>query len=117
MNAQEILISLKEDLQFYKKYIREVSDEILASKYSEYPIFVAHQTDIAIGENILNKDDFNKNWSINATILEELETSGIIDPQKKKHFKSIYKNPKEFICVFLISEKGGNFVFIPFNSL
>jgi len=117
MNAQEILNSLKEDLKFYKKFIQDVSEEIINSNYSQYPIFVAHQNEVKLGELILDKDDFDKKWSINATILDELVQAGIVDPGKVKSFQNVYKNPKENICVFLISEKGGNFVFIPYNSL
>lgn len=117
MNAREILNSLKEDLIFYKNSIKDVADEIIRSGYSEYPIFIAHQVEINIGEVILNKDDFGKKWTISATILEDLLEAGVISPDKAADFKSVFKDPKENMCIFLISEKGGNFVFVSYKSL
>ncbi|HPD65127.1 MAG TPA: hypothetical protein P5050_05770 [Bacteroidia bacterium] len=117
MNAQEILNSLKADLKFYKKYIKEVADEIIRSGYSKYPVFIAHQFEVNIGEVILNRDDFGKTWTINATILEDLVEEGVVLPEKEEYFKSVYKDPEKNMCIFLISEKGGNFVFLPYSSL
>ncbi|MEA3495007.1 MAG: hypothetical protein U9R42_03120, partial [Bacteroidota bacterium] len=72
MDAQEILKNLEKDLKYYNDSIKEVAYEVLSSKISKYPIFIAHQHEVKIGEVILNKDDFEKNWTINATTVEEL---------------------------------------------
>lgn len=46
------LISLKKDLEFYKDTLREVAVEIMLEGLSAYPIFVAHQHEVALGEMI-----------------------------------------------------------------
>ncbi len=116
MNAKEILNSLKEDIRFYEKYIKEVANDILDGKYTEYPLFIAHQHEVALGECILDKDDFDRKWSIHATTLEELVEKGIITEDKVSAFKDVYKDPRKNICIFLITELGGNFVFMPYKE-
>lgn len=116
MNAKEILNSLKEDIIFYNKYIKEVASEILDGNFSDFPVFIAHQHEVNLGECILDKDDFNRQWSIHATTLEELIENGIIEDDKAPAFKDVYKDPRKNICIFLITELGGNFVFMPYKE-
>ena len=47
------LKSLKVDLDFYSESIKEIAVEIMAEGLSAYPIFVAHQHEVSIGELIL----------------------------------------------------------------
>ena len=44
------LQSLKGDLILFKPSIKEVSRDIIKEGLSEYPIFIAHQVKIPIGE-------------------------------------------------------------------
>jgi len=111
-----IMDSLEEDLQYYRDAIKEVADEVLNNNLSEYPIFIAHEVPISIGELILDKQDFERNWSISAITLEEMVEANVIEQDKKEDFKQVYKDPRQYICVFLISEKGGNFVFYPYQQ-
>ena len=114
--SHPILDSLQRDIQYYKSSIKEVAVEILDSQISDYPVFIAHELPVKIGEMILDKDDFQCTWSISASTLEELTENQIIEEEKKEEFKKVYKNPREHICIFLISEKGGNFVFYPYQD-
>jgi hypothetical protein len=116
MNAKEILESLKEDLTFYNDFIKEVSEDIISNGYSKNPIFIAHQADIIIGEVILDRNDYGKNWTISASILEEFVENNIILEENKQRFLEVYKDPQKYICIFLISEKGGNFIFHPYKN-
>ncbi len=111
-----ILDSLEKDIQYYKSAIKEVADEVLENKLSEYPVFIAHELPISLGEMILDKDDFSRSWSISASTLEELTENQVIQEDKQEEFKKVYKNPQEHICIFLISEKGGNFIFYPYKD-
>jgi hypothetical protein len=116
MEFKNILDSLKADIIFYNDVIFEVANEVLDNKISEYPVFVAHQLRLEIGEMILDKEDFEKDWSINATILEELVEKGIILKDRIKSFKEVYKDPRKNICIFLVTEEGGNFIFMPYKK-
>lgn len=108
------LKSLEADLKLYSESIQEISTEILNEGLSEYPIFVAHQHEVSLGELILDKNELNTQWSIQASMLEEFVQKGIIHTEKKERFIKQYKNPNEYMCLFVIVPEGANFVFYPY---
>ncbi|MGY0038256.1 hypothetical protein [Pedobacter sp. NJ-S-72] len=110
------LVSLEKDLELYADSIREISLEIIAEGVSQNPIFVAHQHTVSIGEMILNKDELNTNWNIQASMVEEFVEKGIIKPELKELFLKNYKKPEDFMCVFVIVPEGANFIFYPYRK-
>ncbi len=108
---QSPLISLETDLKFFSESIREVAIEIMVEGLSQYPIFIAHQHDVALGEMILDKNDLNTEWSVQASTLEEFIERGVIKKELRERFISSYKNPNDFMCVFVIVPEGANFVY------
>ena len=108
------LKSLEADLKFYSESIKEVSVEIMVEGISSYPIFIAHQHEVKLGEPILDKDELNTNWTIHASTLEEFVEKGIIQPDKKERFIKTYKNSHNFMCLFVIIPEGANFIFYPY---
>lgn len=110
------LVSLEKDLSFYAESIKEVAVEIMVEGISSYPIFIAHQHQVSIGEVILNREELNTNWTIQASTLEEFIQKGIIHPDKKENFLKSYKKPESFMCVFVIVPEGANFVYYPYPS-
>lgn len=113
MAIQDQFLKLKQDLHSYIPIISNASDAILDQGVSSYPIFVAHQHDVAIGIPIIEKQENGSNWSIHASTLEELVTKKIISPEKLEAFRSVFKPPTESLCFFVLSENGAQFVFIP----
>jgi len=109
------LKSLKVDLDFYKESIREVAFELLAEDYTRYPIFIAHQHEVKVGEIILDKEELGTEWTIQASSLEEFLEVGIIKEDKKDAFVKKFKKPEDFMCLFVIVPEGANFVFYPYN--
>lgn len=109
------LKSLELDLKFYNESIKEVAVEIVSEGISAYPIFVAHQHELSLGEPILDKDELNTSWSVHASTIEEFVEKGIIQPDKKDRFIKQYKDPNAFMCVFVIVPEGANFVFFPYQ--
>jgi len=110
------LQSLETDLRLYSESIREIAVEIMVEGLTSHPIFVAHQHEVALGEMILNKDDLNTEWTIHASTLEEFTEKGIIKKELQQRFTDTYKNPHEFMCVFVIVPEGANFVFFPYGK-
>ncbi|MXV49343.1 hypothetical protein GS399_00045 [Pedobacter sp. HMF7647] len=110
------LKSLEADLKFYNDSIKEVAVEIMVEGISAYPIFVAHQHEVKLGEPILDKDELNTNWSIHASTLEEFVEKGIIQESRKEKFIKQFKNAHYFMCLFVIVPEGANFVFFPYKS-
>lgn len=111
---QSPLLSLEKDLAFYAESIKEVAVEIMVEGISATPIFIAHQHEVKLGEIILNREELNTNWTIQASTLEEFVEKGIIQPTKKEHFLKNYKKPEDFMCVFAIVPEGANFIFYPY---
>lgn len=109
------LLSLKRDLEFYKDTLREVAIEIMVEGLSAYPIFVAHQHEVALGEMILNRSELGTNWTIQASTLEEFIEKGIIQHSKKEMFIQSFKPADDFMCVFTIVLEGANFVYYPYK--
>ena len=109
------LKSLEADLKVYSDSIKEVAIEIMAEGISLYPIFVAHQHEVKLGEMILDKDELNMNWTIQASTIEEFVEKGIIHPEKKDKFIKQFKEPGDFMCLFVIVPEGANFIFFPYN--
>jgi len=109
------LISLERDLKFFNDSIHEVATEILMEGLSNYPIFIAHQHDLQLGEVILDRHDLNSTWSIHASTLEEFLERGVIKKELRERFVDTYKNPSKFICVFVVTPEGANFVFVPYQ--
>src|SRR5690625_1641704 len=109
------LESLKVDVDFYKQSIKEVSADLLAEGYTLYPIFVAHQHEVALGELFLERTELGTQWSIQASSLEEFVDKGVIKEDKKQFFLQNYKDPHKYICLFVIVPEGANFVYYPYE--
>jgi hypothetical protein len=114
--ADSPLISLERDLKFFKESLREVAVEIMVEGLSSYPIFIAHQHELKLGELILDRHDLNTDWSIHASTLEEFVEKGVIKKELKERFIGTYKNPTDFMCVFVVVPEGANFVFFPYGK-
>ncbi len=109
------LVSLENDLKLYSDSIKEVAVEIMVEGLSRYPIFVAHQHEVKLGEVILDREELNTEWTVQASTLEEFIEKGIIKPVLKERFIKSYKNPNEYMCMFVIVPEGANFVYYPYQ--
>ncbi len=114
--ADSPLASLSVDLKLFSESMREVAVEIMVEGLSMYPIFIAHQHEVKLGEEIFNKNDLNTEWNINASTLEEFIERGVIKKELKQRFIDSYKNAHDFMCVFVIVPEGANFVFFPYSK-
>ena len=114
-NKESPLKSLESDLKFYNESLKEVAIEIMAEGISAYPIFVAHQHEVKLGEVILDRKELNTDWSIHASTLEEFIEKNLVLPDKRDKFLKQYKDAYAFMCVFVIVPDGANFVFIPYQ--
>ncbi|MBE7175917.1 MAG: hypothetical protein INR69_05910 [Mucilaginibacter polytrichastri] len=110
------LVSLRADLKFYSESIREISREIIAEGLSKYPIFIAHQHEMKLGEVILDKEELSTEWSVHASTLEEFMERGVIKDILKERFLNAYKDPDKFMCLFVVVPEGANFVYFPYVS-
>ncbi|MFD0752178.1 hypothetical protein ACFQZS_18640 [Mucilaginibacter calamicampi] len=112
--AKSPLLSLERDLKVFNDAIREVAVEIIVEGLSKYPIFIAHQHELKLGEVILDRHELNSDWTIHASTLEEFIERGVIKPELKERFIASYKSPKDHMCVFVVVPEGANFVYFPY---
>ena len=110
------LQQLRAELILFKEPIKETSKDIIKENYSQYPIFIAHNDDVLIGEKILDKNDMATYYNISASTLAEFVEKKVITNDKLDEFKRSYKTPKEFICFFVIVDIEAFFVYIPYDS-
>lgn len=109
------LKSLKLDLDFYKESIKEVATEMMAEGYTLYPIFIAHQHEVSVGEILLDRNELNTQWTIQVSSLEEFVDRGLIKEERRDHFVKNFKPANDFMCLFVIVPEGANFVFYPYE--
>ena len=91
----------------------KASDAVLDQEISKYPIFAVHQGDLVLGIPLVDKDKMAGNWSINVSTLEEFVAKQIIETARLDNFKEVFKDPQHYLCLFVLSEAGANFVFLP----
>ncbi|HEY9561729.1 MAG TPA: hypothetical protein VIR29_13185 [Anseongella sp.] len=109
------LKSLEGDLKVYHDAIKEVSDDMLDAMLTQHPIFVAHQHEVNMGEVILDRRELGTQWTIHASTLEEFIEKKLVLPGKRAFFEKNFKDPRKFMCLFVVVPEGANFVFYPFR--
>ena len=112
MQKEEKLKSLEVELKSYKQLLGSVADTIMEQDVSKYPVFVLYRDAIEIGIP-LNTDEIEGSWSVSASSLEEFVAKQLVLSDKVDEFKSVYKDPTVFLCLFVVDKNGANFVFIP----
>jgi len=113
MSEIELFFQLERELKPYKKMMGDAAAIILDADVSNYPIFVVHQQEVEIGLSIADKDKVQGNWSINASTLEELVAKQLIKERKVEDFRKNFKPVKDFLCLFVLSQLGAQFIFLP----
>ena len=112
MSKSERFLTLEQELQPYKKMMADAADIILDQDVSNYPIFIAHQQEFDMGIVLTSVNETSK-WAIHASTLEEFVSKQIVFPDRIEEFKSNFKDPSESLCIFVLSELGVQFLFIP----
>jgi hypothetical protein len=95
-------------------HIKEASYQIRKRGFSDFPIFILSRTEIALGQLLYKKDEVGTEWNYFVTYLDEFIQTKLIEKDRVDEFKSNYKNPEEFCCLFVIEGESSKFVFIPF---
>ncbi len=112
MASVDQFLALQQQLQPYKKILAQAADIILDQNVSKYPIFIVHQQELHMGVSLIEAGDKFK-WSVNASTLEEFVTKELIFMDKAQDFIATYKDPEINLCLFVLSELGAQFIFIP----
>ena len=92
--------------------LQQAKETILDQEVSKYPIFVVHQHELEIGVTLIEKCEESL-WNNHASTLEEFVTKQIVQEDKVDEFRRVYKEHPDDFCLFVISELGANFIFLP----
>ncbi len=104
---------LEEEMKPFREMMGKAADAILDQDVSSYPIFVLHQYQMDIGIPLVQKSEDGPEWSINVTTLEELATKKVVEMSRVDNFRTVYKDPRQHLCLLVLSDLGANFIFIP----
>jgi hypothetical protein len=113
MSKIDTFLQLQDELKIYTKTLGEAADIIRDQDVSNYPIFVLHQYEMDMGLPVIDKEKNGGKWNINASTLEEFVSKNIIFDDKADDFIKAYKDPDQHICLFVLSELGANFIYLP----
>jgi len=113
MKEAEKLLVIENEMKSYVKLLAAAADKILDGKASDFPIFVVSKQPISLGINILDREKSNRNWSVNASSLEEFVSKQLVFETKMDDFKKTYKDPRTHLCLFVLSDLGAQYMFIP----
>lgn len=94
--------------------LKESSYQIRKRGFSEYPIFPISKIDINIGNLLIGKQELGTVWNYRVTYLDEFVQRKLIAEEKVEDFKSTYKDPDEFCCLFVVDPEFTNFIYIPY---
>ena len=112
---EDYLLDLERDLKKFANIFKDAADAIVTNDVSLYPVFIAHRKDVQLGIALLDYEKSGSKWSINASTLEELVVNRIVEAARVEDFKKVYKASREHICVFVLNEGKGEFIFSPLS--
>lgn len=113
MNNNAVYTELEEDIRPYVALLNKAAEAVLDQDVSSYPIFIISQENVEMGLPLVAKTEEMHKWNIHVSTLEELVTKKIIAMNRVDNFREIYKNPQEFLCLFVLNNLGATFVFLP----
>ena len=102
-----------------KDFVR-VADSIKEAAYQirkagfAYPIFPMCPEEQSIGQVLIRATANGPQWNYYATFLDEFVQRELVAKDKEEDFKTNYKDPDEFCCLFVIDKEFTRFVFIPY---
>ncbi|MDQ3534818.1 MAG: hypothetical protein M3421_04250 [Bacteroidota bacterium] len=94
--------------------LKEASYQIRKRGFSEFPIFPIAKIEIPIGSLLIGKNELDTAWNYRITYLDEFVQRKLIVEDKVEDFKSTYKDPDEFCCLFVVEPEFTKFLYIPY---
>ncbi len=92
--------------------LKEAAYQIKKRGISDYPIFPVSATEIPLGSILYETGQMQNQFNYHASFMEEFLQRDLITDESQ--FKSVYKDPEEFCCLFIVEEGFTNFIFVPY---
>lgn len=109
----EVLNKLHEDLDVSKNLLWTIKEQVQKSDISNYPIFVASAEVLDLGKLVIDKDQLGIHWYFFASHLEEFALKEIVAEEKIDAFRKVYREHANELCIFVVAQESGDFVFLP----
>jgi hypothetical protein len=107
--------TISQDFAIVSDTLKEASYLIRKRGFSDLPIFpISKEDGIPIGQLLVDKHEVATAWNYNASFLEEFVQRKLIESDKVETFKTSFKDPDEFCCLFVIDGEFRRFVYIPY---
>jgi hypothetical protein len=111
---QLILESLRNDMMLVSSTLHEIAEHIIEESVSEYPVFVAAQQPVQLGRPVPEIEHLPLTWFFSASTLEEFVLKNVVNRDKLMQFQRTFSDPSKKACIFVITEEGARFVFVPY---
>lgn len=108
------LNALEEELKEFSGQLLEISRELLKEKFTVHPIFIAHRTEVYIGQLLLDATEYDVPYSISVGTLEEFTEAGLIQKDRLKAFREAFGDPLKAMCVFWVIGDNARYILVPF---
>ena len=106
--------TITKDFAVVSNTLKEAAYQLKVRKISDFPIFPIAKVQLPVGQLLIAKEEVATTWNYNFSYIDEFVQRGIIDEEKIEEFKSNYKDPEEFCCLFVVDQEFTNFVFVPY---
>lgn len=93
--------------------LKEASYQIRKRGF-EYPIFPICREPQPIGQILFEQKTHGTEWDYYASFLDEFVQRELVVKDKIDDFKTAYKDPDEFCCLFVVDPEFTRFLFIPY---
>lgn len=110
-----VLESVRNDVAQVGADLKLIAERVIDEGISDYPVFVVTQEPVDIGRQIFDRDEISLNWFFQATILEDFIKRDLVSREHLGDFQSVYDNPKEKACIFILTPEVQQFVFVPYD--
>lgn len=108
------LNALQDELTEFSGQLLEITRELLKERVTEFPVFIAHQTEVYLGELIVDMKEYEVPFSLSVSTVEEFVESGLIQKEKLSAFREAFGNPVNNMCVFWIHGDSARYILFPF---
>lgn len=111
---RKVLGIVSSDFIKVSDHLKEASYQIRKRGFSEFPIFVLARNEVAVGQILFAKNDFETQYDYKASFLQEFMERGLVSEESVVFFKEHYRNADEYCCLFVLEGEFANFVFMPY---
>ena len=104
---------LVQEIKPFLSLLSQASEAILQQEVSSYPIFILHQSQVALGVQLVDREESSSPWSVQVTTLEELVAKNVVNLDKLEAFRRVYKDPTAYFCLLMLTDDRASFLFLP----